>query len=335
MSVAQVTVVSMGGTIACAPAEDGSLGGLVPTTHPTVGVALDGLALRPVAWSLADSSEISIDEVVALGHEVRRQFAAGADGVVVTQGTDTLEETTYALSLLRPAERPVAFSGAMRAPAVPGSDAGANLAAAARTAVHPALPRVTSGAVLVMNDAIHSAPWVRKAHTQRPDAFTSGVHGDLGLVAEGRVTFLRHDPRPALPALLDTDTGRPVRVAMLTAVLGQDPDLVRAVADLGYDGLVVEGMGGGHVSGAVAEALGDLAEAMPVVFSSRTREGAVMTSTYGSPGAELDLIDRGCIPSGLLSGLKARILLTLLLRSGLDRQRVGEAISAAGGVNAP
>lgn len=334
MSRADVAVISMGGTISCAPSDDGDLGGLVPTTEPTQGLALEGVRLTPIAWSLTDSAEITFEEIVHLAHEVRARFAAGADGIVVTQGTDTLEETTYALSLLRPADRPVVFTGAMRAPTLPGSDADSNLVAAIRTAVHPDLPRVTSGAVLVMNDQIHAATWVRKAHTQRLDAFSSGAHADLGQVSEGQVRFARQEAPSAVPALLDSDTGTHVKVAMLTAVLDHDPDLIRSVASLGYDGLVVEGMGGGHVSGTVADALEEVAASMPVVFASRAREGAVMTRTYGSPGAELDLIAKGCIPSGHLTGLKARVLLTLLLRSGYERDRVEELILAAGGVRA-
>jgi L-asparaginase len=118
-----------------------------------------------------------------------------------------------------------------------------------------------------------------------------------------------------VPSLLASDRGGDVSVALLTAVLDQDTALIRAIAQSGYRGLVIEGLGGGHVSAAVAKALGEVARDIPVVYSSRTRAGAVLESTYGSPGAELDLIRRGCIPSGQLPALKARVLLTMLLRS--------------------
>ena len=108
-------------------------------------------------------------------------------------------------------------------------------------------------------------------------------------------------------------------------MLDQDTELISAVSWAGYHGLVVEGFGGGHVSGAVARALGEIAREIPVVFASRTRAGAVLERTYGSPGAELDLIERGCIPSGELPALKARVLLTMLLRSGYPR-REAEAL---------
>ncbi len=328
MGTPTVAVISMGGTIACAPSDEGA--GLIPRIHAADTVPVPGVRVRSVPWSLTDSSEISFDELVRLATEVRAQTGLGADAVVITQGTDTLEETAYALSLLRPLDSPVVFTAAMRAPTAPGSDAAANLAAAISVALDPELTYATSGAVVVMNDQIHSAKWVHKTHTHRLDAFRSVGRGDLGVIHEGRATLLRCDPAPALPALLDSDRGEPARVALLTAVLDQDTDLIRAVGRCGYQGLVVEGLGGGHVSGAVAEALGGLARDIPVVYASRTRDGAVLEKTYGSPGAELDLIERGCVPSGQLTALKARVLLTLLLRSGHPRDKAEAMLMAEG-----
>ncbi|ORB31715.1 asparaginase domain-containing protein [Mycolicibacterium parafortuitum] len=317
MRTPTVAVISLGGTISCGPGDDGSA--LVPRTDAADVLSTDTARVRSVRWSLADSSEITFDELVRLAREIRRQVVDGADAVVVTQGTDTLEETAYALSLLRPLDRPVVCTAAMRAPTAPGSDAAANLGAAIAAALEPDLAEATAGAVVVMNDEIHSAKWVQKVHTQRVDAFASVGPGRLGVLYEGSPRVLRRDPAPRLPALVDRDTGRNVRVAVLPALLDQDTALIDAVARAGYDGLILEGLGGGHVSGAVAHALGDLAREIPVVYASRTRAGAVLERTYGSPGAELDLIGRGCVASGELPALKARVLLTMLLRSGYGR----------------
>lgn len=331
MTTPTVAVVTMGGTICCTSA-DGGLGGLIPSQDATAGVDLAGVTMRPVAWSLIDSSEVTFAELLRLAHEVPRLVAEGVAGVVITQGTDSVDETAYAFSLLRPVPQPVVFTAAMRTPSVPGSDAPANLAAAVATAVDPRLASVASGTVVVMNDQIHPARWVHKEHTQRLDAFSSGGAGALGVIAEGAPVFLRRDPEPVLPALLDTDTGAEVEVALFTAAMDQDTRLLDAVPRLGYDGLVIEGMGGGHVSGQAALALEEAARTMPVVFSSRTRNGAVLTQTYGSPGAELDLMRRGCVPSGLLSGIKVRVLLTLLLRSGFSREEIHRMVAAEGGM---
>ncbi|MGE2737059.1 asparaginase [Mycolicibacterium vaccae] len=323
MGTPTVAVISMGGTISCAPGDDGRA--LVPRTDAAdlvSGDSVDGVEVRSVQWSLSDSSEITFNEMIRLAREIRRQAADGADAVVVTQGTDSLEESAYVLSLLQPLDRPVVCTGAMRAPTAPGSDAAGNLRAAIATALDPQLAQSSAGAVVVMNDEIHSAKWVQKHHTQRVDAFTSTDRGPLGVLYEGRPRFLRQDPPPSLPALLDRETGRHVRVALLTAVLDQDTALIEAVARSGYHGLVIEGMGGGHVSGVVARAVGALARDIPVVYASRSRAGAVLERTYGSPGAELDLIDRGAVPAGELPALKARVLLTMLLRSGYSRREV-------------
>lgn len=325
----RVAVVSMGGTISCAPSGDGTAG-LVPTHDSGDGLIIDGVTVEPVSWSLTDSAEITFHELIRLAVRIRELVADGVDGIVITQGTDTIDETAYVLSLLRPVDRPVVVTGAMRAPTVAGSDAQMNLHGAVATAIAPELPDVTAGAVVVMNDQIHSAKWVQKSHTQRIDAFRSGEHGVLGILTEGRPVFLRRDPEPALSPLLDAveAAGSGSDVALLTIPMDHDARLITVVGGLGYRGLVVEGMGGGHVNGPAAAALGDVADSMPVVFSSRTRAGAVLMKTYGSPGAELDLIARGCVPSGLLTALKARILLTLLVRADYTREQIRDVFEA-------
>jgi len=108
------------------------------------------------------------------------------------------------------------------------------LTAAVATALDPGLPHVTSGAVVVMNDQIHSARWVQKNHTQRRDAFTSGEPGVLGVIAEAPPVFLRQDPAPVIPRLLATDTESDAAVALLTAALDQDTRLIDHLPRLGY-----------------------------------------------------------------------------------------------------
>jgi L-asparaginase len=112
------------------------------------------------------------------------------------------------------------------------------------------------------------------------------------------------------------------QVALLTIALGDDGRLLPAVEQEGYAGLVIESMGGGHVPSAMVEALEDLAGKMPVILASRTKSGEVLHSTYGFPGSETDLLERGLISAGLLNGLKARLFLTLLLRSGAPQEKI-------------
>ncbi|MGH3086063.1 MAG: asparaginase, partial [Rubrobacteraceae bacterium] len=119
------------------------------------------------------------------------------------------------------------------------------------------------------------------------------------------------------------DEDRPV--ALFTAALGDDGRILPELPRLGYKGLVVEAMGGGHVPKTMVDKLEELSKAMPVVLASRTGSGDVLEKTYGFPGSEIDLIERGLIPAGMLDGLKARLFLSLLLRSGADGEEVRDA----------
>ncbi|MBC9207857.1 asparaginase [Roseomonas aerophila] len=261
--------------------------------------------------------------LVEVARRIEAGFAAGCDGAVVIQGTDTIEESAFLLDLLVGGEKPVVVTGAMRGADAPGADGPANLLAAAQVAASTAARGL--GTLVVLNDTIHAARWVQKAHTALPSAFASPMAGPIGVVAEGRARiFTRLARMPTLSTAQDT----PAPVALLTWAMGEDGRLLPALPGLGYAGLVVAGMGAGHVPAGVAPLLGDLAKQMPVVLASRCTTGPVFTATYGYPGAEIDLIGRGLIPAGTLGPLKARLLLGLHLRGAPDRAGLVEAFSA-------
>ena len=323
MPLPKVSVVSLGGTISS-----------VRSGGPGVRPALTGEALVESVPALSEVAEVSavslrqvpgwgltLDDLVEVAAEAGRRMDEGAAGVVVTQGTDSIEETAFALDLLVRGDGPVVVTGAMRNPTLPGADGPANLLSAAQVAASGVARGV--GAVVVMNDEIHAARHVRKTHTQSPAAFRSAGAGPLGWVSEGSVRIPlrpadRHHVR--LP-----DEHASHEVAIVGVWPGDDGRILRAVGDLGYDGLVVEGMGGGHVPPAVVETLEELAARMPVVIASRTGGGETLARTYDAPGSEMDLLARGLIPAGLLDGPKARILLALLLRSGASREEIHAA----------
>jgi L-asparaginase len=177
---------------------------------------------------------------------------------------------------------------------------------------------------VVLNDEIHSARFVRKAHTTSPGAFVSAPAGVLGWIVEGRVRVVMRVPRVEATTCLEGQKG--ARVALISASLGDDGSSVNGLLTQGFDGLVVEALGGGHVSPALAAALERAATSMPVLLTSITGAGEVLSRTYGFPGGEIDLQARGVMRGGWLNGLKARILLSLLLRSGVSEPR---KISAA------
>ncbi|SCW71404.1 asparaginase [Ancylobacter rudongensis] len=329
MSIPRLLVLSLGGTITMTAGAGGGI-------SPTLGAA-ELVAAVPGLGELAQiearsplkvgSASLTLENIAAVAAEIRAGFAQGFDGALVIQGTDTIEETAFALDLLVGDERPVVVVGAMRGPQQPGADGPANLLAAALVATSEAARGL--GTLVVMNDEIHAARFVRKAHTALTSAFVSEMAGPLGLVAEGRVRLLARVARPALPTLEAGLAALPP-VALLKIAMGDDGRVLRAVPGLGFAGLVIEGAGAGHVPGVMAESLGEVAAHMPVVLASRTLAGPVFERTYAYPGSEIDLLARGALSAGLLTGVKARLLLTLALAAGWDRAALARAFAAYG-----
>lgn len=318
----RVTIFSLGGTIASTAPAGAAPGGVIPRLGAAELVdAVPQLRttaeLETVTFRQIPSGDLTIEDLRALAAEIGGRFDAGADGVVVTQGTDTIEETSFALDLLVRGPRPVVVTGAMRNPTLAGPDGPANLLAAVQVASAPSAAGL--GTMVVLNDEIHAARFVRKTHASSPSTFRSVGLGPIGWVAEGRPRIAAR-PAPFDPGLLAglaASTDCPP-VALLGCALGDDMRLVGEAERLGYRGLVVGAFGGGHVPGHVVPMLAEVAARIPVVLASRTGGGQVLTSTYGFPGSEEDLLEGGLIPAGFLDGRKARILLTLLLAGGAD-----------------
>jgi L-asparaginase len=238
---------------------------------------------------------------------------APGDGVVVVQGTDTIEETSFLLDLLWDDARPIVVTGAMRKPVALGPDGAANLAAAIRVAAGREFR--DQGALVVMNDEVHAARFVRKTHTSNVAAFRSPDVGPVGLVAEG---VPRQTVRLAGERVVHSPTGPlDAVVPIVTAALGDGTETVSALAAVAQ-GMVVAAFGGGHVPAGMVPVLEELARRIPVVLSSRTAAGPVLTTTYSGPGSEVDLIERGLVPAGRLDPLKARLLLLVALACGAE-----------------
>ena len=322
-----VKVLALGGTIAMTRSDTG---GVVPTLSGAALVAavpgLDAVAdIESQSFRQLPGAHLGFDDLHALAAEIARHAQAGAAGIVITQGTDTIEETAFALDRLVAPGMPVVVTGAMRNPTVPGTDGPANILAAVQVAASPLARGL--GCLVVLNDEIHAARYVRKLHTSNPAAFASSPAGPLGWLAEGTVHIAnRPDPMPGVAL---SEHPRHAQVALLTIGLGDEGMLVDAAADGGFDGLVVEAMGGGHVPTRVADALQRAAQRLPVVLASRTGAGEVLARTYGFAGGEIDLQRRGLLRAGRLDGIKARVLLTLILRHGAaTRQDIDRAFQA-------
>ena len=319
----RVTVFTLGGTISARGGDAARLTG----TEVLAGLGAVGTEAELRDFRRLPSSSLSLEDVAALADEVRATVAAGS-GVVVVQGTDTLEETAFLLDLLCPTTEPVVVTGAMRRPDLPGADGPANLAAAVAVATDPACRDL--GVLVVLADEIHAARHVRKTHTTSVATFASPGAGPIGSVVEGEARILLRPATPSAVCSLRLDPK--IRVALLTLSLGDRGELLDAV-DSRHDGLVVAAFGAGHVPTWLVEPLEELARRIPVVLASRTGAGTTLSHTYRGPGSEHDVLHRGLIPAGPLDPVKARLLLHTLLSSGAageagyDRPRITAAFA--------
>jgi L-asparaginase len=250
---------------------------LVSDVPEIAGVA----AVSAVSFRQAASGEIGVGDLVELAAEIEGQIDGGAAGAVVTQGTDTIEETSFVLDLLVDRGAPVVVTGAMRNPTLPGADGPANLLAAIQVAASDVARGL--GTVVVFNDEIHAARFVRKTHTSNPATFRSDPVGPLvgsPRHAQGRPAPGRQTQRGPLGDLSGDAGDRPV--ALYHVALADDGRLLPKLEEEGYAGLVVEAMGGGHVPSVMAETLEDLASRMPVVLASRPGAGRSCAPPTGS-----------------------------------------------------
>ncbi|AMB43933.1 asparaginase [Methylobacterium sp. AMS5] len=317
MPLPRILLLSLGGTITMTRSLEG---GIVPTlTAADLAASVPGLAAVARIETLSPlrrpSAGLTLDDLIGVARTLNGRLAGDLDGAVVIQGTDTIEETAFVLDSLVAGDKPVVVTGAMRGPESAGADGPGNLLAA--TLVAGSATARGMGVLAVLNDEIHAARLVQKAHTALPSAFRSPLAGPVGLVIEGEARiFLRSHRSLTLTGPLSDE---PAPVALLKMGIGDDGRLLAALPDLGFAGVVIEGMGAGHVPEALAAIVSTLVGRIPVVLASRTETGPVFSRTYGYPGGEIDLLARGALSAGLLSGVKARLMLQLLLRAGLDR----------------
>ncbi|MFM2128471.1 MAG: hypothetical protein RL477_17 [Pseudomonadota bacterium] len=338
MALTTVNVFALGGTIAMAapePAPNARSGRRAKGPGVTPRLTARGLVravpelghvarIRAIDFRRLPGAHLADEDIV----ELARAILKGRAPAVVTQGTDTIEETAFALDLLVGARLPVVVTGAMRHPGLPGADGPANLVAAATVASSDAADGL--GTLVVMGERIHAAALARKTNTSAPDAFASPNAGPIGFVTEGEVHILLHPVEGAsIPLTAKPGDRRPVVV--IAAHENDDGEMLRAAYGREIAGVVIAAMGGGHLSAKAADAAEALARRVPVVLASRTGSGAVLKRTYGFKGSEMDMASRGLMRAGWLDPAKARVLLALARRAGLDRRKTRAAFATYGG----
>ena len=296
---------------------DPETGKLVPAIS---GEELVGMLRWPEAppleldeFARVPSFDMHGDLALALAERVAEQCARDdVAGVVVTHGTDTMEESVYTVDRLHGSEKPVVFTGAQRGADEPDTDGPRNL----RTAIQVALAEESAGrgALVVFAGEVHGAREVRKLHTSALEAFGSPGYGPLGHVDGQSLSYRRRPDRtPALPL-----PKRPLpQVDLIRLYAGSDDRFLRSSLESGSRAIVLEATGRGNANESVLPGVETaVAAGVPVVVCSRCLEGRV-EPVYGRGGGK-DLAEAGAWFAGDLAGPKTRVLLQLVLAAGWD-----------------
>jgi L-asparaginase len=265
------------------------------------------------------SAHLTLADALELGRRAAR-VASGGEGVVVSTGTDTLEEVATLCALLNGSDAPVVVTGANRPATGPGADGPANLVDAVAVAGWSAAEGLA--AVVVFGGEIHDAMTVRKVDSTGPAAFGSPVSGPLGRVVERRIWL---HVRPIRPQPLSVETLEH-RVEIISPGLGDDGELLRHASVSGH-GVVLVAFGAGHLSPALLGALREAAARVPVVLTCRPVRSSMLVETYGFEGAERDLRSSGALCAPFLSPAAARVVLLCCLGAGLDRAGIADVLA--------
>ncbi len=302
-------IIAAGGTIAmrgerAVPALDASE--LVEQLPQVAGFHLEAESVLSLP-----STHLSLSDALDLARRTGAAAAAG-EGVVLTTGTDTMEEVAVLCGLMYGGDAPIVITGANRPGSAPGADGPANLLDAIILARAPAAAGL--GVVVAFGGEVHAAMTVRKIDSTGPVAFGSPTAGPLGRIVEGRVWLhaTPRRPRPLPVQRLDH------RVTTVSTGLGDDGAMLRHAAAIS-DGVVLVALGAGHLSPAVLDVLRDAAARVPVVITCRPDRSSMLFATYGFDGAERDLRASGAICAPFLSAAAARMALLACLGADLDR----------------
>jgi len=299
-----VVVLSTGGTIASTHDKTGAV---VPTVTGSKLVeplsdTFDNNKLTLEVKDIAklDSSAMTLDDtdsiITAVNKELRRD---DVDGVVVTHGTDSMEETAIAVDTFQDSEKPVALTGAMRPFDDPNPDGPDNLALAVKTVTDPA--NRGRGTFIAFADHVIPARGAFKSDTSKADGFANN----------------NGEKQPHRPKALKFKPLGNTRVDIIAAYPGAPADLIQRSLDSGAEGIVIEGMGAGNIGDELAQAAQAAAKKVPVVLTTRVDHGPV-EGIYGGAGGGATLADAGVISSGTLRAPQARMLLAAAITTGTD-----------------
>ena len=298
-------------------------------------VAAPAYPVKVIDVACEGSYLLNLADMIAICAQIKMAFSdPSVRGVVVTHGTDTMEETAYLADLTHDDQRPVVFTGAQNSADAVDPDGPSNLAGA--IAVAGSNQVIGQGALIVFAGEILRVRGVRKAQTLALKAFTNSDFGSAGFVApNGAVSISRAEPRMSslslsLPLPLPAIASRePRRVDVVCAYPGADGVLIRASVAAGARGIVLQATGSGNANPAICSAVAEAtASGTVVVMSTRVSAGPVI-AVYGAGGGR-DLVSAGAIPSGMLRPSQSMILLSLLLHLDRGPDEIASAFTAHG-----
>lgn len=306
----KILVIHTGGTIAMQADAKGQV--RPGDQHPfaQLDMGLDSIELIVREPFNLPSPHITAQEMLILYRLIKEQ-ADAVDGIVITHGTDTLEETAYFLDTMAIPQLPIVLTGAMRSSNELGSDGVYNFLCALRVASHE--KSRDKGVLVVMNDEIHAAKYVTKTHTTNVSTFQTPTHGPLGIVMKHDILFFK-TAEARVRFDLDQLSGN---VPIIKAYAGMGDALISLLTPEAIDGVVIEALGAGNLPPEAALALDRLIkQGIPVVLVSRCFNG-IAEPVYGYAGGGHDLADKGVLFVKELNAQKARLKLLIALNAGL------------------
>ena len=311
----KILVLHTGGTISMQADSSGAV--VTSSDNPMNHVSnpLEGIQVHTLDFFNLPSPHIKPKHMLALYQKIKEE-AANYDGVVITHGTDTLEETAYFLDTMEIPHIPIILTGAMRSSNELGSDGVYNYLSALRVASDD--KAIDKGVLVVMNDEIHAAKYVTKTHTTNISTFQTPTHGPLGLIMKQEILYFK-TAEPRVRFDLDRIEGL---VPIITVYAGMTDELLDMLDWDKVDGLIIQAFGAGNIPKETAQKLESLLhKGIPVALVSRCFNG-IAEPVYAYQGGGVQLQKAGVLFVKELNAQKARLKLLIALNAGLK----GEAL---------
>lgn len=309
----KILVLHTGGTISMQADASGAVVTSQDNPMNHVTNPLKGIEVHTLDFLNLPSPHIKPKHMLALYHKIKEE-ADNYDGVVITHGTDTLEETAYFLDTMEIPHMPIVLTGAMRSSNELGSDGVYNYLSALRVASDD--KAADKGVLVVMNDEIHAAKYVTKTHTTNVSTFQTPTHGPLGLIMKQEILYFK-TAEPRVRFNLDCIQGL---VPIISAYAGMTDELIDMLDLEQLDGLVIQAFGAGNVPKETAQKLENLLQkGIPVALVSRCFNG-IAEPVYAYQGGGVQLQESGVLFVKELNAQKARLKLLIALNAGLKGQ---------------